>query len=133
MAESFQQPRLAQGVEDHRLWRHARCAVVDVSGGGEVRAVARIRVDVQSANLDGGAAEEAVFFNLRRRGHGDALDGHLQRKLRQHLPQTRDRALDIASTAGLNDDDFGGGVVGSHGGLRMRTRTGQDGECTDSN
>ena len=85
-ALSLQQARLAQGVENHRLWRHARCAVVDASAGGEVGAGARIGVDVQPANLDGGAAEEAMFFNLRRRGHSDALDGHLQRKLRQHLP-----------------------------------------------
>ena len=130
---SRQKARLAQGVENHWLWGHTRCSVIDASTGGEVRAGARFGVDVQPANLDGGAAEEAVFFNLRRRGHGDALDGHLQRKLRQHLPQTRDRALNIPSSAGLEDDDFGGGVFGSHRGLRMRTRAGQDGECTDSN
>ena len=133
IAESLQHPRLAQGVENHRLWRHARCSVIDASAGGEVGAGTRIGVDVQPANLDGRAAEEAMFFNLHRRGHRDALDGHLQRKFRQHLPQTRDRALDIASTAGLENDDFFGDVVGSDGGLSMRTRADQDGECTDSN
>ena len=90
-AGSLQHPRLAQGVENHWLGGHARCAVVEASAGGEVRAVTRIRVDVQSANLDGGAAEEAMFFNFRRRSHRDSLDGHLQRKLHQHLPQTRAR------------------------------------------
>ena len=131
-ALSLQQARLAHGVENHRHWRHARCAIEDASAGGEVHAGARIGVDVQPANLDGGAAEEAMFFNLHRRSHRDALDGHLQRKLHQHLPQTRDRALDIASTARLQDDDFGGGVVSGHWELRFGTRASQDGKCTDS-
>ena len=56
---------LSQGVENHSFWRHARCVVVNASAGSEVRARACIRINVQPADLDGGAAKEAVLFDVR--------------------------------------------------------------------